>query len=103
MDDAEIQQTGSPYDIFNDPQNRFVADFIGSPSTNFFDCTVSSTDTGVQVEHDLFDLELSGERAAAFPSAEHEPVTLGIRPDFVEVGGDPTLLEADVSVIEPTG
>ena len=36
MRDGIIEQTGSPVDVFENPANRFVAGFIGSPQMNFF-------------------------------------------------------------------
>jgi len=37
MKDGEIMQIASPINLFNDPQNKFVAEFIGSPQMNFID------------------------------------------------------------------
>ena len=40
---GKIEQVGAPLDLYNDPDNRFVAGFIGSPAMNFFDGTVSES------------------------------------------------------------
>ena len=40
MKDGLIQQVGAPQNIYDDPINLFVAGFLGSPSMNFFQCTV---------------------------------------------------------------
>ena len=40
MNQGEVQQIGTPYEIFNQPANLFVAGFIGSPSMNLFDATL---------------------------------------------------------------
>jgi len=37
MKDGDIMQIATPIDLFNDPQNKFVAEFIGSPQMNFID------------------------------------------------------------------
>ena len=37
MDEGKIMQMGSPMDVYNEPNNLFVADFIGSPSMNFIE------------------------------------------------------------------
>lgn len=42
MNDGVIQQVGTPYDVYNSPDNVFVASFIGSPSMNFYNVTYSS-------------------------------------------------------------
>mgnify|MGYP003691568761 FL=1 len=46
MSDGELQQIGTPFDIYEDPNNRFIADFIGE--TNMMTATVSTVD-GLQV------------------------------------------------------
>ena len=40
MKDGQVQQFGTPYEIYNNPANRFVADFMGSPPMNFIECVV---------------------------------------------------------------
>ena len=42
MKDGLIQQVGAPQSIYNNPVNLFVAGFLGSPSMNFFRCTVKA-------------------------------------------------------------
>ena len=41
MKDGIIQQIGKPMDLYEHPQNKFVAGFIGSPQMNFYDITVN--------------------------------------------------------------
>src|SRR5258706_9737614 len=38
---GKVEQTGTPLDLYNRPQNQFVAGFIGSPRMNFIDATVA--------------------------------------------------------------
>ena len=40
--DGQIEQAGAPLDLYHDPDNKFVAGFIGSPSMNFFDGQVKN-------------------------------------------------------------
>ena len=42
MKDGLIQQVGAPQSIYDNPVNLFVAGFLGSPSMNFFQCTVKA-------------------------------------------------------------
>lgn len=44
MDDGELQQVGPPETIYEQPTNRFVADFIGNPTMNFFDVEIVDED-----------------------------------------------------------
>ena len=41
LKDGELQQVGSPYEIYNSPNNLFVADFMGSPAMNLFEGKVA--------------------------------------------------------------
>ncbi len=43
MKDGVIQQVGAPMELYEHPQNKFVAGFIGSPQMNFYDVTVNGT------------------------------------------------------------
>jgi multiple sugar transport system ATP-binding protein len=55
MNDGVVQQVGSPMELYNDPQNMFVAGFIGSPQMNFIDGAAidkpSVTTVGIRPEH----------------------------------------------------
>jgi multiple sugar transport system ATP-binding protein len=47
---GELQQVGSPSNLFNTPVNLFVAGFIGSPSMNFFSSKIEQADSGMVVD-----------------------------------------------------
>jgi multiple sugar transport system ATP-binding protein len=101
MNDGRIQQMGEAYDIYNDPQNEFVAQFIGSPSTNFFECVVVKENRGTRLEHDLFTVELDSESETAVEDGQM--VRMGVRPEFVEIDEPSSLFSAEVTLIEPEG
>lgn len=75
MDKGEIQQIGSPQDIYNEPKNAFVADFIGE--SNILD--------GVMVDDYL--AEFAGQRFRCVDKgfAKNEPVDVVIRPEDIDV------------------
>jgi ABC-type sugar transport system ATPase subunit len=84
---GRVEQTGTPLELYNRPQNRFVAGFIGSPRMNFVDATVTARDDrGIA-------LTLAGFEPAATIMVAIDPaavetgarVALGIRPEHVEV------------------
>ena len=102
LDGGKIQQVGSAHDIFNEPENHFVASFIGSPSTNFFGCAVEARGDTFLAETDLFTVTDGRERLEADRETV-ESATLGIRPDHLVVGGDDPMFEAEVTLIEPHG
>jgi len=84
---GRVEQTGSPLELYNRPQNRFVAGFIGSPRMNFVDATVTGSDAGG------LRLALAGFESQAPVTVAVDPVavapgakvTLGVRPEHVEL------------------
>ncbi|MDQ0994854.1 multiple sugar transport system ATP-binding protein [Phyllobacterium ifriqiyense] len=99
MHDGIIQQVGTPLELYDNPANIFVAGFIGSPGMNFLPAVVRR-------EGDKAWAELSdGQTIGLLPQLEisdSERVTIGIRPENIEVGGG-TDLKAQIEVIEPLG
>ena len=94
MSDGRVEQVGTPLELYDEPQNLFVAAFIGSPSMNLLDATV--VEGGFQVgSQPLIP-------ADAAPWLEvGSKVVVGIRPDSCELRE--TGLAIDVTVTEPTG
>lgn len=104
MDDGQIQQVGTPNEIYHEPANRFVASFIGSPSMNFIDVESADNRRLSAVENpDLFTLRL--DESVADRYADFDDFTLGIRPQYFEVHTDPISegVECVIEVTEPTG
>ena len=102
MNEGFIEQAGSPYEIYNEPNSLFVAQFIGSPSTNVFHCTVVEADDGVAVETDLFTIPVPSEMSDALENRVREDVSIGIRPEYLRLRED-RLFDAEIVVIEPQG
>jgi spermidine/putrescine transport system ATP-binding protein len=75
MNEGKIQQIGSPIDIYNEPQNAFVADFIGE--SNIID-GVMLEDFKVKLEGTVFDCLDKG-------FGKNEPVDVVIRPEDVDI------------------
>ena len=103
MDDGEIQQIGSPYEIYNEPKNHFVATFIGSPSINMFDAEVVEVDGGFDVVADFFRFSLSDEQISRYGGDPGQRVMFGVRPEHLELDAPDSLFEAELLVIEPHG
>ncbi len=76
--DGRIEQVGAPMDLYRDPDNRFVAGFIGSPAMNFLECDY----TEGKVSHPALNAPL--EMAVKVPAGMNR-VTLGIRPEHIEI------------------
>ncbi len=99
-----LQQVGAPEEVYERPANRFVADFIGSPSMNFLDVTLQDrTLVGSGFEYDVSDSFVSTLRE----NASQNDFILGIRPENIKIANadDATgaTMSATVNVREPVG
>jgi len=114
MKDGHIQQVAAPLDLYNQPDNVFVAGFIGSPPMNFFKGTISQTNGGLSFVEDnpqATPASVLLNQALAKKAASHigKPVIFGIRPEDVQdtltvAGPDPSrTIEVKVEVSEPMG
>lgn len=100
-----IEQIGSPLTLYSDPDNRFVAGFIGSPRMNFTEATVRGRD-GDALVLDVPQLGLTAlpVRPRAMPTALPPRATLGIRPEsFSEQGDGPYRVTLACTAIERLG
>lgn len=103
MNNGEIQQFASPEEVYNDPNNAFVAHFIGTPSMNFFDCTVVENGSNLGVDLGFTTIDLDSARIARSLSAG-QTMQFGIRPEHVDVEqNDDVGVKANVKFVEPTG
>ena len=90
MNAGQIEQIGTPMDIYNTPVSRFVAGFIGAPAMSFAQGVLH--DDGLMLDSGLH-----------LPcAAQHRgPVTLGLRPEALVLGD--TGLPARLDLLEPLG
>jgi multiple sugar transport system ATP-binding protein len=107
MKDGWVQQVGEPLELYNQPANRFVAGFIGSPGMNFAPVRVTNGGDTLWAEGDGIRIKVPGELKPRLQRYTGEAVTLGIRPEDLRVanGGDSldSSLDAAVEVIEKLG
>ena len=108
LKDGELQQIGTPYEIYNDPVSHFVADFMGSPGMNFIECIVK--DQNLVIESGGQKYELIIPCTEALIKSNLDVVLLGIRPEMLtEIqpsAADNSFVQKikfDVEVIEPMG
>jgi len=85
---GKVEQTGSPLELYNKPQNQFVAGFIGSPRMNFIDATVAgqsgnALDLALSGFENQPPLRLAVDSAASI--AQGAKVTVGVRPEHAYV------------------
>src|SRR5262249_53337732 len=96
MNSGLVEQIGAPLDLYDRPDNLFVAGFIGSPALNFWKAPVRANGAA----------ELEGPAGVRLPLAapaawDGRTVTCGIRPEHFALADDGAA--AEIQVIEPTG
>lgn len=98
-----ISQLGKPMDLYLEPDNIFVAGFLGSPKMNFLKATVVS----VEDDHLMFEIhgsDIQGHLCVPVkgyrqPITERQILTIGIRPEDLRVGNDPQNLSSFSSAV----
>ena len=102
LDKGYIQQFDTPINLYNNPANKFVAGFIGSPAMNFINGTILKKDTHVFKSNEGWKLNLL-HNEQRFDN--DDKVTLGIRPEHMEIVVDEELsdFEVEVELIEMMG
>jgi multiple sugar transport system ATP-binding protein len=111
LKDGELQQLGTPKEVYDRPENLFVAGFMGSPAMSFVPVIVEQGEGGLQAE-----VRGNHGRAVKLPVPEFladrvgKKVILGIRPEHItqpqDQKNDQTLVakgEFTIEVTEPTG
>ena len=94
--DGQVEQIGTPLQLYDSPVNQFVAGFMGSPSMNFL--------PGVVRDGQVL---LDGGVALAMPLAaraqEGQAVVYGTRPEHIELAEGQDGIGTEVILVEPTG
>src|SRR6202521_5924879 len=114
LKDGELQQVGTPNEIYNMPNNLFVADFMGSPAMNLLDGQVTRTNGAVHIvleRKDHAPIVLPAPPSAeARNLADGAKVIFGIRPEAVNDresmdrnAKTVATFSANVEIVEPTG
>lgn len=108
MKDGKLQQVGTPKEIYFRPANRFVAEFIGSPSMNFFDVELEEgADGSGTLRHPDFEYAISKSTIAEIDGeTDTSEFVLGVRPEYVRVArdvGDEKIIQTEVDVVETVG
>jgi multiple sugar transport system ATP-binding protein len=86
MSEGLLQQVGTPQDLYDHPVNRFVAGFMGSPSMNFLEVTVSGSGEGVTLEAPGARIPLPARLRGVIGDTANKTFIAGFRPDHLEVG-----------------
>ena len=101
LNGGHISQVGAPLELYHKPANLFVAGFIGNPKMNFVPVAATAVSAeGVTVRYDdqTFTVPVEGRQDIV-----GKTLTLGIRPEHVELSGGDFALNLVPSVIERLG
>lgn len=96
MRDGHVEQVGRPLDLYDNPRNKFIAGFIGSPAMNFFDVDMRAGSEAVV---------FTDGQSVSMPAytALSGSFTLGLRPEHIVRSKDGSGLNIAIEAIEQTG
>ena len=103
LDEGIVSQSGSPMEMYNNPQNLFVGSFIGSPKMNLISSKILSK------SNDTTEVDLFGHSKISIPKTSSEStigdeIHLGIRPEHLVINQDADASwESKVFVVEKLG
>lgn len=109
MNYGVLQQIDTPHNLYEQPANKFVAGFIGSPAMNFFDGKVEKANGKLVVDAGTFTVDVPKERTKVYEAYAGKPVTFGIRPEdihnseFAPANISSAKVDAKVEVVELMG
>ncbi len=109
MNKGLLQQIDSPQNLYDRPDNLFVAGFIGTPAMNFFNATLKNEDGKMYVDGGSFSIQVPEDKVNTFKDEVGKSVIFGIRPEdihnplFVPSGIHAQPIEAVVDITELMG
>ncbi len=96
-----VAQVGTPLDLYNSPENEFVAQFIGSPAMNLLPGRI--VDTGTQTTVSLNDDCVAVSNIGTSSTDIGKQVNVGVRPEHLRLTEGVHLLKAEVEITEALG
>ncbi|MFT4145389.1 MAG: ABC transporter ATP-binding protein [Mobilitalea sp.] len=108
MYNGKVEQIGTPMEVYRDSATKFVAEFIGTPPTNFFDAVIKKKDNNLYAEGDGFCYQVPMKLNEALNPYIGKQVDMGIRPEYMELSPELEhtegyLGEAVINFMEPQG
>jgi multiple sugar transport system ATP-binding protein len=106
MKDGKIQQIGAPLNLYNNPVNKFVAGFIGSPPMNFINVKVLEEGGGVILDEGTFKIKPNANHVQYIKKYVGKEISFGIRPEDLNYNAKPASennIPVKITVVEPLG
>ena len=98
---GKIQQLATPLEVYHQPANKFVAQFIGSPPMNILEVNYHQPDI---IKHPNFELKVSEKWQKILANYNYEKIWLGIRPEHFEISTSSAYtLSVVVDLVEALG
>ena len=109
LKDGLVQQCGSPREVYANPNNRFVAEFIGMPPMNFFDGALVAKEGRIFFDEGTAEICLPKAWSMALQQWIGKDVVLGVRPEDMSIcprqrgTGQDNVLPVSITLLEPLG
>lgn len=105
MKDGIVQQIEKPLNLYDKPNNKFVAGFIGSPPMNFMNGTIERDAGGLEFNEGSCSVRLPDSISGPLEDFDGKSVSFGVRPEdiFHSTNGNGSSITARVEVVEPIG
>ncbi|WP_227356149.1 ABC transporter ATP-binding protein [Haladaptatus salinisoli] len=100
LNNGQLEQFAPPGELFDRPVSKYVSRFIGTPSTNLVPTTVVEHDGSYVLDGDGFEIPAPADH---FANRIGEPITLGIRPQYLSPDGGKHRFTVIVDVVEQLG
>jgi len=104
MNDGVIHQMGTPLNLYNEPADRFVAGFIGSPAMNFISMKIKAG--ALIADNGFFNIPIPEKHTASLKPYINKNITVGIRPEDLAITpkvDDAPMIELRIDIFEPMG
>ena len=109
LNQGEVQQIADPSTLYHQPENEFVAGFIGTPPMNFLDAEIVSDNGKPAIRVEDFVLDINSKMKAALETYAEPKIILGIRPEDISIADGaepkdtPNRVSTTVELVEPLG
>jgi len=100
LNEGRLEQFAPPGELFDDPVSAYVAEFIGTPSTNLLPATVERREDALVLASDGFDVPAP---ESEFADRVGDAVTVGIRPQYLSPNGGTVEVVVTAEVVEQLG
>jgi multiple sugar transport system ATP-binding protein len=108
MNKGVIEQVGTPMEVYHDSATKFVAAFIGTPPTNFFEVKIEEINNELFAVSEGFKYKIQTELSEALRPYINKVADMGIRPEFIDVFREENeaseyLCDSVINFVEPQG